>query len=89
MTGHARVLVCIASDPTIRVIDIARATNLTERSVHSVIRQLVNDGALDRQRMGRRNMYRVIDEYQPREFGHANLNLGQWLVALNADRNRP
>jgi DNA-binding Lrp family transcriptional regulator len=59
LTNHAEVLLCIAHDPGIRLRDLARTVGLTERSVHRIVAQLVEDGYVVRERIGRRNAYKV------------------------------
>lgn len=84
-TPHARVLKCIAADPTVRVRDISDATGLALRTVQAILRQLEVDGALERRRIGRRNVYRIIGEYRPRDPVEAGVPLGQWLAAMPGD----
>jgi len=38
LTKHARVLVCIAHDPGVRLRDIATMLGNTERSAHEIVR---------------------------------------------------
>ena len=81
-TPHARVLKCIATDPTVRVRDISDTTGLALRTVQAILRQLEVDGALERRRNGRRNVYRIIGEFRPRDPVEAAVPLGQWLAAI-------
>jgi predicted DNA-binding transcriptional regulator len=62
LTNHAQVLLCIAHDPGIRLIDIAQTVGVTERSAHRIVSQLVEDGYVARERVGRRNVYKVKPE---------------------------
>jgi hypothetical protein len=59
LTNHAHVLLCIATDPEVRLRDVATAVGITERAAQRIVTELVDDGYLDRFRVGRRNMYRV------------------------------
>lgn len=58
-TNHARVLICIARDPGMRLRDLAAALNVTERSAHGIVTDLVDAGYVVKERAGRRNRYRV------------------------------
>jgi DNA-binding MarR family transcriptional regulator len=78
-TPHARVLLCIAEDPTIRVRDIADRTGLALRTVQAILRQLEWDGAIERRRDGRRNVYRIIRDYRPSDPVESGTALGDWL----------
>jgi DNA-binding MarR family transcriptional regulator len=59
LTNHAHVLLCIASDPAVRLRDVAAAVGITERAAQRIVTELVDDGYLERNRVGRRNTYRV------------------------------
>jgi predicted ArsR family transcriptional regulator len=59
LTNHAHVLLCIATDPAVRLRDVATAVGITERAAQRIVTELVDDGYLERSRVGRRNSYRV------------------------------
>ena len=59
LTNHARVLVCIAHDPGIRLRDIGERLGITERAAHRIIAELAAAGYISRQRNGRRNHYTI------------------------------
>src|SRR5580698_8388541 len=62
LTNHARALACIAHDPGVRLIDIAMALGITERSAFSIVTDLTNDGYVIKEKDGRRNRYRIETE---------------------------
>jgi Mn-dependent DtxR family transcriptional regulator len=62
LTNHARALACIAHDPGVRLIDIATALGITERSAFSIVTDLTNDGYIIKEKDGRRNRYRIEAE---------------------------
>jgi DNA-binding MarR family transcriptional regulator len=59
LTNHAQVLLCVAHDPGIRLRDMAQTVGVTERSAHRIVTELVEDGYVVRERVGRRNVYEV------------------------------
>lgn len=59
LTNHARVLMCVADDPGIRLRDIAATLGITERSAHGIVTDLVNAGYVVKERDGRRNRYQI------------------------------
>jgi hypothetical protein len=59
LTNHARVLVCIAHDPGIRMRDIGERLGITERAAHRIVGALTAAGYIARQRNGRRNQYTI------------------------------
>lgn len=67
MTNHARVLICIARDPTRRIRDIADEIGITERAAQLIIADLEQAQYLSRTRVGRRNNYSINPE---RPFRH-------------------
>ena len=59
LTNHARVLLCIAHDPGMRLRDVAARVDITERSAHGIITDLTAAGYLVKQKDGRRNRYQI------------------------------
>jgi MarR family len=59
LTSHARVLLCIARDPGVRLRDIAASVGLTERSAHGIVTDLAKAGYVIKRKDGRRNRYQV------------------------------
>lgn len=59
LTNHAHVLLCIAQDPEVRLVDIARLVGIGERAVHSIVSDLVDSGYVIRYKQGRNNVYEV------------------------------
>ncbi len=66
LTNHAHVLLCVADDPGIRLRDIATAVGITERAAHKIVSELVEEGYVLRERIGRRNRYTVKPELRLR-----------------------
>ena len=65
LTSHARVLLCTAQDPDIRLREIGDRVGVTERAAHRIVGDLADAGYVSRERQGRRNRYTI----------HANLTL--------------
>ena len=59
-TNHAHVLLCLAADPEMRLRDVVAKVGITERAVQKIISELEAGGVLERQRLGRRNVYRIL-----------------------------
>jgi hypothetical protein len=59
-TNHAHVLLCLAADPEMRLRDVVTVVGITERAVQKIIAELEAGGVLERERRGRRNVYRII-----------------------------
>ncbi len=59
LTNHARVLLCIARDPAVRLRDLAARLGITERSAHGIVADLTAAGYLVKHKHGRRNRYQI------------------------------
>jgi MarR family len=82
LTNHARVLLCIAHDPGIRLRDIAARLNITERSAHGIITDLTKAGYVVKQRDGRRNRYQIEANLPLREPVSREPAIGEVLAVL-------
>ena len=72
LTNHARVVLCIAHDPGVRLRDIADRVGITERSAYALVNDLAEAGYVMKERDGRRNRYEIqhhlpIDETMGRK----------------------
>jgi hypothetical protein len=59
LTNHALVLLCVVSEPDIRIRDIAARVGITERAAHRIVADLIEGGYVAARRVGRRNQYSV------------------------------
>ena len=59
LSNHAHVLVCIHGDPEARIRDIAEQVGITERAAQGLVSDLVEEGYLVKERVGRRNRYSI------------------------------
>ena len=59
LTNHARVLVCIARDPGVRLREIADALGVTERRAFGIVNDLTKAGYVVKEKDGRRNRYHI------------------------------
>lgn len=82
LTNHAMVLVAVARDAGIRMRDIAAQVGITERAAQRIVAELVQEGYVQRIRVGRRNQYQV-DSAQPlRHAEAAHTDVGALLGML-------
>ena len=59
LSNYGHVLVCLASDPHMRLRDVADKVGITERAVQRIVHDLEEAKMLTRERSGRRNHYRI------------------------------
>ena len=84
ITNHGLVLIYIAghAQPTAR--EIASAVNITERSVHRILDDLQAEGYLQRQRLGRGNIYQINPDLRLRHDLTQEVALGELLKVLSS-----
>ncbi|MFE9565922.1 helix-turn-helix transcriptional regulator [Streptomyces sp. NPDC006487] len=83
LTSHARVLLTLARDPSVRLRDAAATCMLTERTVQSIVTDLEGAGYLTRVREGRRNHYGITPGGKFRHPAEADRDIAE-LLALFA-----
>jgi hypothetical protein len=59
LTNHARVLLCLARDPEVRLREVAAGLGITERSAHAIVADLTGAGYVVKHKHGRRNRYQI------------------------------
>jgi DNA-binding MarR family transcriptional regulator len=59
LTNHALVLIYVIHEPDSTVREISGGVQITDRATLSILRQLSDDGIMERHRNGRRNTYAV------------------------------
>lgn len=85
LTSHGLVLVEVARGPDATVRELASRVGLTERQAHRVLADLEEGGFIVRQRVGRRNHYRVNEELPMRHPTNAHHDVGRLLAVLGRD----
>jgi IclR helix-turn-helix domain len=86
LTNHARVLLCIAHDPGVRLRDIASSLDITERSAHGFVTDLTAAGYVVKQKDGRRNRYQIQAHMPLREPASQEPAIGEVLTLLAGTR---
>ena len=82
LTNHARVLLCIAHDPGVRLRDIAASVGITERSAYGMVTDLAAAGYAVKQKDGRRNRYQIQAHMPLPEPTSRQLAVGEVLALL-------
>ena len=82
MSSHGAVLIEVARHGDATVREIAEQAGLTERQAHRVLADLVAEGYVTRERVGRRNRYRVHRGQPMRHPRLAHLRVGELLAVL-------
>jgi predicted ArsR family transcriptional regulator len=85
LTNHAHVLRAIATDPDVRVRDLAPAVGITERAALRILHDLEASGHIERERVGRRTHYRLRLDQAMRHPMERGLPVAALLHALDPD----
>jgi DNA-binding IclR family transcriptional regulator len=91
LTNHARVLVCIAHDPRVRLREIATTLGITERSAYGIVTDLTEAGYVVKEKEekdGRRNRYQIQAHLPLREAISRERTIGEVLDLLVDANNR-
>ena len=89
LSNHGHVLLCLARDPERRMRDIADEVGITERSVQRIISDLEAGGCLVREKVGRRNSYRVVPGAPLRHALEQHRTVGDLIELVVADAGAP
>jgi predicted transcriptional regulator len=85
LTNHARVLLCIAHDPGVRLRDIAARTGVTERTAYGIVTDLTEAGYVVKHKDGRRNRYQIQAHLPLPEPDSRERTIGEILTLLTGD----
>ena len=83
LTNHARVLLCVANDPGMRLRDIAASLGITERSAFGILTNLVEAGYVVKEKDGRRNRYHIQAHLPLPELASRDRTVGDVLTLLS------
>jgi DNA-binding MarR family transcriptional regulator len=83
LSNHGKVLFCVAEDPRMRVIDIARCAGIKERAVQRILADLRAEGYISSTREGRRNCYSVNRTRELRWSPNGRLSVGDLVDTLS------
>lgn len=86
LSNHTHVMVCLAGSDDLTLRDIAQTIGITERAVHRIVSELEDAGALTRERVGRRNVYRIHPELHLRHPLESHCTIGEILKLLTKKR---
>jgi len=67
ITNHALVLTAIARHPRRTLREIGDTVGITERAAHKIINDLEEAGYVSKEKVGRRNVYRIHPEVPLKE----------------------
>ena len=85
LTSHTQVLLAVQRDPDVRLRDVATTVGITERAAQRIVNDLVEAGYLERERVGRRNRYRLNQHVRMRHPSQFEHEIGELLGVLHSE----
>ena len=82
LSNHAHVMILLDRNCDIRIRDIALEIGITERAVQRILGELLEVGAIRRERVGRRNHYELNRDLPLRHRLEAEHTVGDLLEAM-------
>jgi DNA-binding Lrp family transcriptional regulator len=82
LSNYGLVLTHLFQNSRATLREIARGTDLTERAVYQIVRDLEEGGFIDKKRVGRRNIYNVNESALFNFPVYQGLNVAQMATAL-------
>jgi DNA-binding Lrp family transcriptional regulator len=83
LSNHGNVICYIDEHRTARLREIADAIGITERATHRLVSELVDEGYLNRTRVGRRSEYTVNCEMHLRQPALADHTVHELLIGMS------
>jgi predicted transcriptional regulator len=87
LSNYGHVLVCLATDPDVRMRDVADAVGITERAVQQIVAELVSHHYVEKEKAGRRNRYRIVRSAHLRHPLEKDVSLGAFVDLILAGRS--
>ena len=79
LTNHSHVLVLLDAEESPVLREVAIQVGITERAVQRIIQDLEEGGFIERERVGRRNRYRVLKDQHLRHSIESHCTIGDLL----------
>jgi DNA-binding Lrp family transcriptional regulator len=85
LTNHGHVLLCLAANPDLTLREVAERVGITERAAHRIVSELEAEGALVRERRGRRNHYEIDEDFSLRHPLESHNTVGRLVRLVRID----
>ena len=83
LSNHAHVLILLHRDPDLVLREVALHVGITERAVQRIIHDLEEEGFIEREKVGRRNRYRVRENRPLRHPIESHRSIGELLELMS------
>ena len=82
LSNYGHVLVALARDPDARLRDVADSVGITQRAVQQIVAELVEEGYLRKEKVGRRNTYEVLGNMHLRHEHESQVTVDDFLELI-------
>ncbi len=86
LTNHAHVLIVLHADSELVLREVAARVGITERAVQRIVQDLEDGGFIERERVGRKNRYRVLTGQPLRHPIEAHRKIGDLLRLISGEQ---
>jgi DNA-binding MarR family transcriptional regulator len=86
LSNYAHVLIVLSNDDSMVLREVAVKVGITERAVQRIVADLEQDGFIEREKIGRKNHYRILNKRPLRHPLEAHRTIGDLIAAIHAVR---
>ena len=86
LTNHAHVLILLSQDSSLVLREVALKIGITERAVQRIIADLEHDGFIEREKVGRKNQYRILAKRPLRHPVESHRSIGDLIALIVTNR---
>lgn len=83
LTNHAHVLAMLHTNPDLVLREVALKVGITERAVHKITHDLEECGYIEKERVGRKNRYKIVRQQPLRHPIESHRNIGDLLNLID------
>ncbi len=83
LTNHSHVLLLLSRDSSLVLREVAWQIGITERAVQRILADLEAGGFIEREKIGRKNHYRILTKQQLRHPVESHRTIGDLISLIN------
>jgi DNA-binding transcriptional ArsR family regulator len=83
LTNHSHVLLLLSCDSSLVLREVARHIGITERAVQRILADLEAGGFIEREKIGRKNHYRILKRRRLRHPLESHRTIGDLIALIN------
>jgi hypothetical protein len=83
LTNHSHVLLLLSRDSSLVLREVAWQVGITERAVQRILADLEAEGFIEREKIGRKNHYRILSKRPLRHPVESHRTIGDLISLIN------